>query len=390
MRAFLTFLLAVLLPVTVAAQITVPNTFTTRQVISSSKMNQNFDEIELKALNRAAPIFQATVTVDTNNLYDIGQAGARFRDFFLSRNALIGGTLGVTGATTLSSTLSVTGTTTFTGAVSLPTLVPLYFDGGSDTFIRQVVDNELQFATEATERLRITNTAMTATGTLAWGGGSAISSSSNVALLNATNTFTAGGTHTFTAAVAGGNGVFVTNTLSGVANFATFRATAGTTTSQLVSYSQGYTTGSYDVQAGLLLSNDGAGGISIAAANAAGDIRFYSGSGTLQFQIDDAGNWRKGANIMDSTGTPTVASGFGGSASIEGTDYAFRVITGGTPSSSGVVNFGRTWTNAPVCVVSATNNLGGTPSVNPSTTQLSLAYANHVAGPIYLVLCRGY
>jgi hypothetical protein len=65
--------------------------------------------------------------------YDIGASGAlRFRDFYLSRNASIGGvvtvsgTLGVTGAATFSgavtatSTLSVTGITTFTNAVQLP------------------------------------------------------------------------------------------------------------------------------------------------------------------------------------------------------------------------------------------------------------------------------
>jgi hypothetical protein len=79
------------------AQITVPNTFTTRQVISSSKMNGNFDEIELKALNRTAPILQATLDLDVSATYDLGTSAHKFRDIFLSRNATIGGTLGLTG-----------------------------------------------------------------------------------------------------------------------------------------------------------------------------------------------------------------------------------------------------------------------------------------------------
>lgn len=56
----------------------------------------------------------------TDATYDIGKSGAtRPRDLFLSRNAVVGGTLGVTGAATLSSTLDVT------GAMSLAALLTL-------------------------------------------------------------------------------------------------------------------------------------------------------------------------------------------------------------------------------------------------------------------------
>ena len=56
----------------------------------------------------------------TDATYDIGASGAtRPRDLYLSRNAVIGGTLAVTGATTLSSTLAVTGASTLNGAVTL-------------------------------------------------------------------------------------------------------------------------------------------------------------------------------------------------------------------------------------------------------------------------------
>ena len=98
------------------------------------------------------PIAQDVLFVDAT--YDIGKSGAsRPRDLFQSRNATIGGTLGVTGATTLSSTLAsgaltvtgnetvsgtlgvtgaatlastlvVTGVTTLTGGLNTPLTVP--------------------------------------------------------------------------------------------------------------------------------------------------------------------------------------------------------------------------------------------------------------------------
>ena len=65
------------------------------------------------------PIAQDLLFLDAT--YDIGKSGAsRPRDLFQSRNATIGGTLGVTGATTLSSTVA-TGALTVTGAATVST-----------------------------------------------------------------------------------------------------------------------------------------------------------------------------------------------------------------------------------------------------------------------------
>lgn len=111
MKKILAALVMLALPVSAAAQITVPNVFTTRQVISSSKMNQNFDEIEVKALNRTAPVLQATLDFDVSGAYDLGTSAHKARDLWLSRNASIGGTLEVTGASALS-TLGVSGDVT--------------------------------------------------------------------------------------------------------------------------------------------------------------------------------------------------------------------------------------------------------------------------------------
>jgi hypothetical protein len=64
------------------------------------------------------PIAQDLLFFDAT--YDIGKPGAsRPRDLFQSRNATIGGTLDVTGATTLSSTLGVTGATTLSSTLGV-------------------------------------------------------------------------------------------------------------------------------------------------------------------------------------------------------------------------------------------------------------------------------
>ena len=69
------------------------------------------------------PIAQDLLFVDAT--YDIGKSGAsRPRDLFQSRNATIGGTLGVTGAATLGSAVAVTGVTTLTGGLNTPLTVP--------------------------------------------------------------------------------------------------------------------------------------------------------------------------------------------------------------------------------------------------------------------------
>ena len=86
------------------------------------------------------PIAQDLLFVDAT--YDIGKSGAsRPRDLFQSRNATIGGTLGVTGAATLASTLGVTGVTTLTAQPILSSLTAslAVFSDGSKGLVSNAI-----------------------------------------------------------------------------------------------------------------------------------------------------------------------------------------------------------------------------------------------------------
>lgn len=122
-----------------------------------------------------------------------------------------------------------------------------------------------------------------------------------------------------------------------------------------------------------------------------------NGSTTQKFGINANGDWLKGSNIMDSTGTPTVASGFRTGNSISGNDYAFtiQVGTSGGAATSGVVNFGRTWTNTPHCVAQSYFS-DVTPAVMASavavatTTQAQISFTSTSSNfMVITVLCRG-
>lgn len=96
-------------------------------VPSGAAVVSNLDADKLDGVEGLAFLLKAGGTMTGNLLftdatYDIGASGAtRPRDLFLSRNAVIGGTLGVTGAATLSSTLAVTGAITATaGQIIFP------------------------------------------------------------------------------------------------------------------------------------------------------------------------------------------------------------------------------------------------------------------------------
>lgn len=230
------------------------------------------------------------------------------------------------------------------------------------------------------------------TGTLGWGGGAAISSSGNVPLLNALNTFTASGTQTFTGGVNGYQLLRNINTNNTATSASAVQSIAGTTTTQMQAYSQSYTSGTFDQQSGGVLSNDGAGGLSIINNNAAGLIRFYTGGTNLRWGVNAAGDWTFGASshLADSNGTPTYSSGFGGSlASLTGTDYAFLAQSSSSANTGGVINFGHTWSNGAICVASSDPTNAVLVNTTASTTQVQISYSSGTNRQ-FTVLCRGY
>lgn len=93
----------------------IPNTLVDNDVIEVGPLNANFDHIESRAVDKTGDTMTGTLNVQhvlaaADNTYDLGSASFAFRDLHLDRNALVGGTLGVTGAVTLTSTLAVNST----------------------------------------------------------------------------------------------------------------------------------------------------------------------------------------------------------------------------------------------------------------------------------------
>lgn len=64
---------------------------------------------------------------------------------------------------------------------------------------------------------------------------------------------------------------------------------SGSVSAQLITYNQNYTTSGTAIASSILLTNTSAGGVSLSANNAAGDIRFYSGGTTERMTLTDAG-----------------------------------------------------------------------------------------------------
>jgi hypothetical protein len=132
------------------------------------------------------------------------------------------------------------------------------------------------------------------------------------------------------------------------------------------------------------------------------DVRFYTNN-LRRASILAGGDWCLGStsNITDGVGTPTIASGFGSGAAIAGKTYAFKVTCGTGPGSSGTVNFGTTFANAPIVTVSGDASVGAQSQIVPfnvSTTQVSFSNyfdnttppINFVVGQIFYVHVRGY
>lgn len=99
------------------------------------------------------------------------------------------------------------------------------------------------------------------------------------------------GTHAFSAGGTGNNILRVRNTSAGTGNLATLQLGNDTATAvcALGAFSTTFTTASGYFADGVALDATRAGGLSLIASNAAGDIRLYTGGYTLRLTISDAG-----------------------------------------------------------------------------------------------------
>lgn len=290
---------------------------------------------------------------------------------------------GALNATTLGGTLSTAtqnSVTTMTGLVSVGTITTGVWSGTIVTLAKGGTGVDLS-GTGGTSQFLRQNT-LGGTVTVVRPAITDLSDGTNVALLNATNTFT----------VASGQQGLQPSTGTNAARWA-FTNTGG---SSAVGADDSTGGGGSGAPYSLLVFGGTTGGIALRANDATGTIRLFTGGGNLRWGINAAGDWTFGtsAHVADSVGTPAVASGFGGSTTIVGTDYAFRVTNGAAPNN-GVVIFGHTWTTVPICTLMMTLSSGGASSQTvgglPTTTNLTISFSGggDASGQVY-VLCRSY
>ena len=115
----------------------------------------------------------------------------------------------------------------------------------------------------------------------------------------------------------------------------------------------------------------------------------FGTNGARRGGFSATGNWSYAGGMVDSVGTPTCGTAC---STVAGKDYAFFV----TPSSGSdvTVNFGNTWTNPPICVVTAAVAAGSSTEIynikTISTTAITVGVVTSGTPDAYNVLCRGY
>lgn len=361
-----------------SGQITVPNTFTTRQVISSSKMNQNFAEIDLKALNRVAPVLQATLALDANNTYDLGSSTNMFRTLYAKTSLVL-------GQTTANYTITWQNPAS-ARALTIPD------PGGPDTF---VMASAAQGLSNKTLTAPILSGSVTGTYTLA--GTPTITAP--VLSGSVTGTYTLDGTPTLANATFSGTfagSLSIADSSTGRRMISVRNIAVGTSNSAAVQvvndignvallemFSSTFSSLGDSIADGVRLVTTGSAGLVLNTTSASALIRFDT-QGAVRWGINGNGDFVFGpsTHIALSNGTPTFSSG-GGNGTITGTDYGFVITTGSTTTFPIVVNYGHTYASAPVAVINCTPGGGATfpnrVSVQTTTTQVTI---NAVDSPL--------
>ena len=123
--------------------------------------------------------FYSPIRYSADNTFDIGQSGAfRPRDFFLARNAVVGGTLGVTGATTLT-TATLNGNLTAATDITIDGVDLSDFLSGSNLTVPGTTTlNTVAYTWPAAQGSAGTALRNNGSGTVSWGWASGVSSQS--------------------------------------------------------------------------------------------------------------------------------------------------------------------------------------------------------------------
>lgn len=378
----------------VEAQVVAPYSFSAGTVASPDEVNANFAKFS-DALNRTGGTMTGTLTSraiapSADATYPLGDTTHRYTTGWFSSTVTMGplaattgafsSTLGVTGATTLSSTLGVTGATTLSSTLGVT---------GAATL----------------------SSTLSVSSTVAWGGGSAITTSSNVALLSASNTFGGG--------VSGGTVQTVRETDAAESPLMVFKRKSGAASSTLgglrwqdssgnniialeSNASVGAGVWEWNTYSGatptvrMQLSSAGAltvtGTVTAPSVNGSSSLNLQTG-GSTRWTVNSAGDLLNASgHITLSSGTPTISSGAGAGATIAGTDSAFVVQVGTGASTAIAVNFAHVFsgTLGPSC--HASTNLGSTfLKITSSSTQVSVTTsANFTNTDAVWVTCIGY
>ena len=216
-----------------------------------------------------------------------------------------------------------------------------------------------------------------------------LSDASNVAILNAANTFTVTNTATTALGVRfnAGNapGGF------GIGNSNGFVYLGSNTRSQV-----GSDTPVYDITAAAtqMQIHGGIFKFFTAPSGTAGNPITF----TERWGINNAGDFTFGtaSHIADSSGTPTTScTNCTAGSSITGTDYAFTLFygTSGTPATTiQTVTFGHTWSSPPVCTASTASTTTIQLFPLATTTAVSVTTQGPMSPTVAYVqvLCRGY
>ena len=300
-------------------------------------------------LSRVADVATGQVLVSGG----VGVAPAYSGSPSLSGTLTVGGTLGVTGAITSATSVALTGVTNNVGTITTGVWnAGAVTINGSSTMLNLTSSN-------TSSTMRFLNSAAS--------GGYIEYSSDQFNFYTSTTVrvsiSTAGlltvsgfGTHSFSAGGAGFNAIQVANTTSGAAARAYALVTAGTVNAQLFAFSQGYTTGTWDKQAATALYADGAGGISIVAADASGTIRFYSGGSTERARLAANGEYYLGSSMT------AVNSGLWTEHFSGATYYGMTLNETASTSGAGLISFNMAGTQK------GSIGFNGTTGVNFQTT----------------------